>query len=178
MIRARNAGVVLVLLLGLAGCATDGAPTPTQTSTTEGDTPVATELRWQEAKARTQAMELEIADSIPQDEVVSIAQMPTGMLIDCGGSMVNWNGAATVTLTPGTEPEPFVRMIEEKYRDSRFDIEVRDPAPAGHYDVQLRSPHAAENYIIKPGSEPSTIRIASGSECFPWPEGESIRGEF
>ena len=71
-----------------------------------------------------------------------------------------------------------VRMVEEKYRDSRFDIEVRDPAPADHYDVQLRSPDAAVNYIIKPGSEPGTVRIASGSDCFPWPEGESIRGDF
>ena len=123
-------------------------------------------------------MELEIADSIPRDEVADVAQMPTGMLIDCGGSTVNWNGVTTVTLTAGTEPDPVVRALEEKYRESRFELKVRDPAPAGHFEVQLRSPDAAENYIIGAGVEPQTIRIASGSECFPWPEDESIRGEF
>ncbi|CEA09660.1 hypothetical protein BN1051_03032 [Arthrobacter saudimassiliensis] len=104
--------------------------------------------------------------------------MPTGMLIRCDDSRVNWNGATTVTLPAGTEPDPLVRALEEKYRDSRFDIEVRDPAPAGHYDIQLRSPDGGESYLIGEGFDPNTIRIASGSECFPWPEGEYIGGEF
>ena len=123
-------------------------------------------------------MEMEIAESIPQDRVAKVDQLPAGMLIDCGGSSVNWAGAATVTLTAGTEPEPLVRALEAKYQDSRFDIKVRDPAPAGHYEVQLRSPDSAEIYIVGAGWDPYTIRIASGSECFPWPEDESIRGDF
>ncbi|MBP3043708.1 hypothetical protein KKR91_03695 [Arthrobacter jiangjiafuii] len=157
----------MVLLLALVGCAS-ASP----------EASAANELTWQDAKARTQAMEMEIADSIPQDKVTKVDQLPTGMLIDCDGSSVNWAGAATVTLAAGTEPEPLVRELEAKYRDNRFDIKVRDPAPAGHYEVQLRSPDSAEIYIIKRGVEPSTIRIASGSECFPWPEDESIRGDF
>ena len=177
MIRARWAVSLLVLLLSLAGCAPSSTEAPRQTNSMEEGGPMAEELTWQEAKSRTQAMELEIANSIPKD-ILSTIDQPAGLLIDCGGSSVNWAGAATVTLTAGTEPEPFVRTIEEKYRDSRFDIKVRDPAPAGHYEVQLRSSDSAEIYIIKPGAEPGTIRIASGSECFPWPEGESIRGEF
>ena len=88
MIRARNVAAVLILLLALAGCSTVGAQAPTPTGTPEGNILAATALTWEEAKARTQAMELEIAEAIPQDKVVSVAQMPTGMLIDCGGSMV------------------------------------------------------------------------------------------
>ncbi|MCC3295849.1 hypothetical protein LJ756_14610 [Arthrobacter sp. zg-Y411] len=123
-------------------------------------------------------MEWEIADSLPPDVVAEAEQMPKGGLIECGDSSVNWHGATTVTLTEGTEPEPLVRELEAKYRDSRFQIKVRDPAPAGHYEVQLRSPDTAEIYIIGEGFDPSTIRIASGSECFPWPADETIRGDF
>ncbi|MCC3273227.1 hypothetical protein MUK71_03840 [Arthrobacter zhangbolii] len=139
---------------------------------------MASELTWQDAKARTQAMELEIADSLPLDLVAGIEQMPDGVLIKCGDSAVNWHGATTVTLSEGTEPDPLVRELEAKYRDSRFQIKVRDPAPAGHYEVQLRSPDTAEIYIIGEGLDPSTIRIASGSDCFPWPEDEYMGGKF
>ena len=103
MIQARGVAAGLVLLLGLVGCAS-----------AEPEASAADELTWQEAKARTQAMELEIADSIPRDEVADVAQMPTGMLIDCGGSTVNWNGVTTVPLTAGAEPDPGVRAPEEK----------------------------------------------------------------
>lgn len=178
MTRVRRAAAAMVLLLSLAGCAGTAAETPTPASPTEGDTPMATKLTWQDAKARTQATELEIAESLPEDKVAAVEQMPEGVLIDCSDSSVNWHGATTVTLSNGTEPEPLVRELEEKYRDSRFDIKVRDPAPAGHYEVQLRSPDTAEIYIIKRGVEPGTIRIASGSECFSWPEGEYKGGKF
>ena len=124
-------------------------------------------------------MELKIAGSLPQDKLANVDQELTGLLIRCSDSSVNWHGATTVTLTEGTDPEPLVRELEEKYQDSRFAIKVRDPAPAGHYEVQLRSPDDAEMYIIKRGAEePYTIRIASGSACFPWPEGEYMGGKF
>lgn len=167
MIRWRAAVACVSLCLSLVGCADNSS-----------EAAGSVELTWQEAKARTQAMELEIVESLPPDQVVEVAQMPTGMLIRCDDSRVNWNGATTVTLPAGTEPDPLVRALEEKYRDSRFDIEVRDPAPAGHYDIQLRSPDGGESYLIGEGFDPNTIRIASGSECFPWPEGEYIGGEF
>lgn len=167
MIRRRAAVASVFLLLCLTGCA-DNSSAATGT----------VELTWQDAKASTQAMELEIAESLPPDRVVEVAQMPTGMLISCGDSTVNWNGATTVTLTAGTEPDPLVHAVEEKYRDSRFAIKVRDPDPSGYYEVQLRSPDGGEHYLIGAGFDPNTIRIASGSECFPWPEDETIRGEF
>ena len=168
----------MVLLLGLAGCGSDSSAVPAHPISTEGESPAVEDLTWQEAKARTQAMELEIADWLPLDLVAGVDQMPDGILIQCGDSAVNWHGATTVTLTEGTEPDPVVRELEAKYRDSRFDIKVRDPAPAGHYEVQLRSPDTAEIYFIKRGVEPGTIRIASGSDCFPWPEGEYMGGKF
>ncbi|UWX95838.1 hypothetical protein N2K95_09010 [Arthrobacter zhaoxinii] len=140
---------------------------------------MATELTWQEAKARTQAMELEIAHSIPEDKVAKVDQLPTGVLIDCSDTLVTWNGATTVTLTEGTEPEPLVREFEEKYRNSRFTIKIRDPAPAGDYEVQLRSPDIAEIYIVGEGTKPDTILITSSSDCFIWvDDGKYKRGKF
>ncbi|CEA09663.1 hypothetical protein BN1051_03035 [Arthrobacter saudimassiliensis] len=168
MNRRRAAATGLVLVFGLVGCAEDSS------EAAGGDV-----LTWQEAKARAQAMELEIAESLPQDKLASVDQALTGLLIRCSDTSVNWHGATTVTLTEGTDPEPLVRDLEAKYENSRFDIKVRDPAPAGHYEVQLRSPDDAEMYIIKRGAEePYTIRIASGSACFPWPEGEYMGGKF
>lgn len=178
MTRARCTAAAMILLLGLVGCASNAAETPTPASPTQGNTSMASELTWQDAKARTQAMELEIADSLPQDVVAGVEQMPDGVLIKCGDSAVNWHGATTVTLNEGTVPDPLVRELEAKYRDSRFEIKVRDPAPAGHYEVQLRSPDTAEIYIIGEGFDPATIRIASGSDCFPWPEDEYMGGKF
>ena len=144
----------------------------------EGGTSVAQELTWQEAKARTQAMESEIINSIPEDKVAKVDQMATGVLFDCGGSTVNWAGGATVILSAGEEPEPLVRALEAKYQDSKFKIKTRDPAPAGDYEVQLRSHDTAEIYIIGEGTEPNTILITSASECFEWPEGEYKGGDF
>ena len=160
---ARWAAAVVVLLLGLVGCA--GASSQAS---------AADELTWQDAKARTQAMELEIANSLPQDKVAKVDPGATGLLFNCSDSSVNWKGATTVTLNAGTEPEPLVREVEAKYQGSRFDIETRT-APAGHYEVGLVSPDTAEIYLVAAGWDPYTIRIASGSECFPWhlsvPEG-------
>lgn len=136
------------------------------------------ELTWQEAKVQTQAMELEIANSLPEGKVAKVDQLPTGVLIDCSDTLVNWHGATTVTLTEGTEPEPLVRELEAKYQDSRFNIETRT-APAGHYEVGLASSDTAEIYLIAPGWDPYTIRIASGSECFTWvDDGKYKRGKF
>ena len=179
MIRVRSTAAVVILMLSLAGCAGDASEVPASTGSPEGETPAAKEeVTWQEAKARTQAMELEMAYSVPEDKVAKVDQLPTGVLIDCSDSLVNWRGATTVTLAEGTDPEPLVREFEEKYRDSRFTIEART-APAGHYEVGLASPETAEIYLIAPGWDPNTIRIASSSECFTWvDEGKYKRGKF
>ena len=167
MTGGRSVAVLLVLLLGLVGCTEDPSPAA------GGE-----QLTWQEAKARTQAMELDIAASLPQDKVAEVDQSPTGVLMECGDSWVNWHGATTVTLREGTDPEPLVRELKVKYQDSRFKIEIRDPAPAGHYELGLASSETAEIYLIGAGFDPYTIRIASGSECFPWPEDEYMGGDF
>lgn len=178
MIRKRFTAVAVVLLLNLTGCVTsDHSWEPTNTTPTGGVTSVETELKWQKAKAQTQAMELEIAKLIPEDKVMKIDQGKTGTLFSCSVTQHNWNGATTVTLSKGTEAEPLVKAIEAHHGDSRFNTEA-DHNSVGAYRVQLRSPDTAESYLISAGWDPHTIRIASGSACFTLPEGEYPRGDF
>ena len=178
MKRSRYLATVLVLLLGVTGCAT-GAPgeAPASSTGTEKGEAVESELTWQEAKARTLAMQLEVAKLIPKDKVVKINHKKTGTLLSCSRTLFNWNGSTTATLSKDTEVEPVVMMIEEHYQDSRFKIKTRTD-PSESYEVQLRSPDTAEIYIISAGWDPDTIRIASGSPCFTLPEGVYPGGDF
>ncbi|WP_411733826.1 hypothetical protein [Paeniglutamicibacter sp.] len=171
------AAVAVALLASLSGCMpSDRSGDLTSATTTENGEAVGNVWTWQKAKAQTQAMELEISKLIPEDKVVKIDRGKTGILLSCSETQHNWNGATTVTLNKGTEPEPLVKAIEAHYQDSRFTIET-DLDIVGDHRIQLRSPDTAENYIIvKDG--PGTISIDSGSACFTLPEGEYPRGDF
>jgi hypothetical protein len=174
MIRTRITAAVLVLLVAVTGCTT-GAPT--STAETEGNAPVESELTWQDAKSKAQAMELEIAGLIPEDKVAKIEQPETGLLFSCSETQHNWTGSTIVALSNGTEGEPLVKAIEEHYQDSRYDLKTRLDI-AGEYEVQLRSPDSAESYLVSGGWDPNAIRISSGSACFTLPDGVHPRGDF
>jgi hypothetical protein len=176
MIRTRITAavlVLLVLLVAVTGC-TSGAPT--STTETEGNATVESELTWQDAKAKAQAMELEIARMIPEDKVAKIEQPETGLLFSCSEKQHTWDGSTNVTLTEGTEEEPLLKAIEAHYQDGPFALES-DLDIVGDYRVQLRSRDSAESYIFGIG-EPGTIHIASGSACFTLPDGVYPGDEF
>jgi len=92
--RARTGAVTLLLvgLIGLAGCAGSPGGTPIEppepTATKTQEDPMDGELTWQEAKAKAQAKELEIAALIPKDTVVSIDQKTKGVLLSCNKLLV------------------------------------------------------------------------------------------
>ncbi|MBV1778451.1 hypothetical protein KRR55_04885 [Paeniglutamicibacter sp. ABSL32-1] len=66
MIRTRFTGATLVLLVSLTGCAPSDPSVALNYTKTTGGEPVENELTWQEAKAQTQSMELEIGKLIPE----------------------------------------------------------------------------------------------------------------
>lgn len=178
MKRVRLTAIVTVLLMAsLSGCMpSDGTGGLTSATTTEKGEAVESEFTWQEAKARTLSMQLEIARLIPENKVVKINDKKTGTLLGCSKTHHNWNGSTTVTLAVGVEEESIVKAIEAHYKDSRFIIKT-GPDIVGDYRVQLRSPDTSENYIIvKDG--PGEVRIASGSACFTLPEGVYPGGDF
>ncbi|WP_172322580.1 hypothetical protein [Paenarthrobacter sp. CM16] len=183
--RARRGAMALWLVaasIGLAACAGNPntgsiqstVPTPTKTQ----EEPMKAELTWQEAKAHTQAMELEIAALIPKDAVVSIDQKRKGVLLSCTKTQHNWNGSTTVTVTEGTKIEPILKEIKTHYQSGQYVVEDRLDI-RGSYEVQI-SPHntSDENYIVAEGLAPNQIRIDSGSECFTLPEGIYPGGDF
>ncbi|MET4097408.1 hypothetical protein [Arthrobacter sp. UYCu712] len=134
------------------------------------------ELTWQEAKAHTQAMELEIAALIPKDTVTSIDQKKTGMLLSCNRTQHKWKGSTTITVAEGTKIEPIVKDIEAHYRANGTKVSA-DRSVNDNYRIQIDL-GAGENYIVAEGLAPNEIRIASGSACFTLPEGVYPGGDF
>lgn len=164
--RAITVWLVLLLAAGLTGCAASK------------EEPVLNDsLTWEDAKAETQAVELELASLVPSDVVVRVEQMEEGGLFSCDESQHNWSGATTITVKPGTEIEPIVRQIEAHYQDdARFATRNRLDI-VGNFKVQLMSPKTAESYLVSE-DDADTIRIASVSACFTLPEGVYPGGSF
>jgi hypothetical protein len=167
--------------IGLAACAEppNGGSTestvPTATQT-QGE-PMKAELTWQQAKAHTQAMELEIAALIPKDAVVSIDQKRKGVLLSCNKTQHNWNASTTVTVAEGTKIEPIVKDIEAHYRSRGLNVSA-DTDVDGKLLVQIDPPAPGENYLVGGGVKPNEIWIDSGSPCFTLPEGIYPGGDF
>lgn len=173
---------MLVVSIGLAGCA--GPPIGSSTESTvptAAKTQEATmnaELTWQQAKAHTQAMELEIAALIPKEAVISIDQKKKGVLLSCNKTQHSWNGSTTITVTGKTKIEPILKEVETHYQIGQYEVGNRLDI-RGSYEVQV-SPHntSDENYIVAEGLAPHQIRIDSGSPCFTLPEGIYPGGDF
>lgn len=180
--RRGTMALLLAGLMGLTGCA--GTPNTSSTESTvpsatkTQEEPVKVELTWQDAKAHTQALELEIAAQVPEDAVISIDQKTKGMLLSCNRTKHSWNGSTTVTVTEGTKIEPILKEIKTHYQSAQYVVEDRLDI-RGSYEVQI-SPHntSDENYIVAEGLAPNQIRIDSGSECFTLPEGIYPGGDF
>ncbi|WP_284986400.1 hypothetical protein [Arthrobacter sp. fls2-241-R2A-172] len=166
--------------IGLAGCAGNPSVSSTESTVpTAADTqeePLITELTWQEAKAHTQTMELEIAALIPNNNLVSIDQKKAGMLLSCNSTHHKWKGSTTITVVEGTNIEPIVKDIEANCRAKGTKVSA-DRNVDGDYRIQIDL-GAGENYIVAEGLAPNEIRIASGSACFTLPEGIYPGGDF
>lgn len=133
-------------------------------------------LTWQEAKATAQKTELEIARLLPEDDVISIEQNPTGTLISCPGEQYDWNGATTVTLAPSADIDQALETMT-RFPEERFEVSRRKDI-IGELRIQLSSPTNGELYLVGHGFEPNQIRIASASACFTLPEGVYPGGDF
>ena len=120
----------VALTIALTGCANYVQPVKEQTVTSK--------LTWQEAKAATQATELEIAALIPKEVVVKVDQMKDGTLFSCDAEQHTWYGATTVTLKDGVDAESVVRALEASYAGSRFQVST-DRHVFGLYRVELAS---------------------------------------
>ncbi|WP_460802403.1 hypothetical protein [Microbacterium sp. GXF6406] len=160
-----------VFAAGLAGAVLSGCSAPVD------EEPVDSGLTWQEAKAAAQETEREIAALVPEEDIVSVEQKETGVLLSCDEESHNWNGFTTVTMVPGVDIDALVKDIEAHYADDpRFESRSW-MTPGDTYAVQLMALDTAANYIISE-DERGTFRIESGSECFILPEDVYPGGTF
>lgn len=170
--------IALASVLALTGCtAPDSNVSDPPGTTDQQEEKMNSDLTWEEAKAATQEMELEIANLIPTELVVSIDQKAKGVLLSCDETRHSWTGATTVTLSSGADIESIVKDIEAHYREAGTEISV-DRSVSGNYRIQLLLPSQGENYIIAKDIEDDHLRIASGSACFTLPEDVYPGGEF
>ncbi len=136
-----------------------------------------TGLTWQEAKAQTQATEMDIADQIPRDVVLSKDQQEKGGLLSCGPDRHRWKGATIVTVISGTDIESLVKDLADHYaQETEYEISTRRNI-LDQFELQLVVPDASENYIVAEFNTDS-IRIPSSSSCFTLPEGVYPGGDF
>lgn len=156
---------VLVIVCGVSSCATTEIP--------REENKVVTDVTWQDAKANTEEVALEIAALLPNDKVTSIVQKDTGVLLSCNKTDQDWNGWTSITLTGGSIAESVVKELETAarahYTGHRFEVSS-DRTIQGTFRVEISDPATSEMYLIREG-DPGVIRIASGSPCFTLPEG-------
>ncbi|WP_284986398.1 hypothetical protein [Arthrobacter sp. fls2-241-R2A-172] len=175
------ASLLLVGAMVLAGCSGSPGGThiepPVPTATKTPGEPMKADLTWQEAKAQTQAMELEIAALIPKDAVISIDQKKKGMLLSCNSTHHKWKGSTTITVVEGTNIEPIVKDIEAHYRGQGLKVSANMDVDKKLL-IQIDPPAPGENYLVGGGVKPNEIWIDSGSPCFTLPEGIYPGGDF
>ncbi|MBL3698808.1 hypothetical protein [Leucobacter luti] len=164
-----KASLLIVTTLGLAvvvgslfsGC----AQSPDQQS---GTPPTALDALGA-AKSQTQRHALAIARLLAAGrEDAEVVQNPDGTLLECGESTLSWNGLTTVQLADGRGAETAVQALAASLDPAEYDI-VADRSALGNSRIQATRRNHAENHIVVVAG-PSTIRIASGSECFTLPE--------
>ncbi len=131
--------------------------------------PATPPLTPQQARAHVLTAAAQIIASLPVEVVLHVEHHDDDL---CHGDrgLHAWRTFTTVTLTPGTDAEPLVRMREQAFRE-RGDVDVtarRDEA--GAWEFRVRSMSDTSGCIVGEGA-PGTIWIDSWSPSFSGSDG-------
>lgn len=124
---------------------------------------------WPQARAHALTAAAQIVASLPAEAVLRV-EHHEGDLCRGDHGFHAWRTLTTVTLTPGRDAEPLVKMREQAFRE-RGDLDVtarRDEADA--WEVRVRSKTDTSGCIVGEGA-PGTIWIDSWSPSFSLPDG-------
>ncbi|WP_285136978.1 hypothetical protein [Microbacterium sp. lyk4-40-TSB-66] len=146
----------LVMLVTLSSCASPG-----------GDLDPGLSLP--DAKARTMAVEKEIADTLPEDLVVSIDQNETGSFLSCtrdGGEQ--WAGGLTVHVRAEATAPRLLDPVEQRYSDADG-VGVDRWESDGDSIVEITGAYQS-SWIVRfdPGRE--EVHVSSFSACIRLPD--------
>ncbi|OIH92693.1 hypothetical protein [Curtobacterium sp. MCBA15_003] len=166
MNRSRKLIAPIVFLTLLTGCSTMDNNRPEAPS--EPATPSASpEVEIRAAKARTQRVELEIAEVVPDRS--SVRQQEKGALFPCGERQRQWSGGTNVVTTDEPDMDAVVAAVEKAWGDrSGWTIDKREDT-VGLATIDI-STSDGEGYLISRGTEAKTVHIRSSSSCFAVPE--------
>ncbi|QQD77184.1 hypothetical protein I8920_05460 [Curtobacterium sp. YC1] len=155
----------IVFLTLLTGCSTMDNNRP---ESSEPASPSASpEVEIRAAKARTQRVELEIAEAIP--ERTSVRQQEKGTLFPCGDHQRQWVGGTDVVTAGEPDMDAVVAAVEQAWDGkSEWAVEKRQDAD-GIPTIDI-STSDGQGYLISRGTEAKTVQILSSSSCFAVPE--------
>jgi len=157
--------VFLTLLTLLTGCSSID---DNRSEASEPAAPsISPEVEIRAAKARTQRVELEIADVMPNR--TSVRQQEKGALFPCGEHRRQWSGGTNVVTTDEPDMDAVVAAVEKEWGDrSGWAIDKRqDTVGLPTIDISTSD---GEGYLISRGTDAKTVHIRSSSSCFAVPD--------
>ncbi|SDB91349.1 hypothetical protein [Microbacterium enclense] len=150
-------GLTVILPLSLSGCFI-------------GANNVDEDLSLPDAKARTQAVERQIADALPGDLVVSIDQNETGSFLSCtsdGGEQ--WAGGLTARVQAGASAEQLLEPVSKEF-EAEKDMSSQRWQRDGDDIVEIVGLHQS-SWIVRYAPDREEVHVSSFSPCIRLPEG-------
>ncbi|MBA8816003.1 hypothetical protein FHX48_001076 [Microbacterium halimionae] len=142
------------------------------------DNRVDPELSLEQAKQTAMAMELELAEMIPDENVASVDQSQTGVLLSCDDKRgYQWTGGMNIVVQGDLDPAALVDAIIDRYSTQELYTAKSSPTPDGGPGAHVIGQHGA-GYLVNQSPDRTAIEILSFSPCFVLPEGTSPRGNF
>ena len=161
--------VVIVTIAGLLGGCTNGG------DDVNGVDP---DLTLEDAKHTAMAMERELAGMVPSENVLSIDQHETGVLMSCDDDRgYQWSGRTNVIVQGVTDPEKLVDAIVADYSKRQDFTAERETTIDGQPRAHILGHHGA-GYLVAESVDKTAIEIMSFSPCFVLPEDMSPRGDY
>lgn len=154
--RFARIGYVLLMALTCSSCV--------PTSSGIDDT-----LSLDDAKARAQEVEREIAAAVPEDMLSNIDQRDKGSFLSCSGGGGNqWAGGLEASVVGNPAPEQVIGPITHHFAD-RADLVVRRREDDGDSLVDLIGPHGAM-WIVRYIRDRGELDVDSFATCIRLPE--------
>lgn len=136
----------------------------------------ATSLTSAEAKKLTQAMEREIAASVPTEDTAKIDQLRRGSFLSCDAHTIQWTGQTLVYFAGKPDVEAILDRINARW-SGRAGFEVaRGKAADGTPRLTIAGPNQSF-FIVGPNTSHTDLEIESSSQCFK-PTGNEAPGDF